>query len=737
MLSKWAARRGSIPAYILLVPALLTGPVFAGNASAAKGRLNQAKSYSDEGRIDQADEALNAAEKFLDGLGDSEKAPIEKDIKELRGKLDTTRKAQESQRVERNVNRTLDFADSESVPGNAQRMIESAIRTFEGDDGKKNLTDEARKRLQSRIDAMKKKYGMATGDAGTTTPETPKKPDTTAGNTTPETKKPETAVTAVKLDEEGQRIFASINRTINYANDESNPSSAENFLEQARTQLAKGDTKAKLDADTIKKLQERIDAAHAKFTATMKSDEARRLVEYMESQLRAAEGSIASDPGFAQTRLNDVGEHLQSEEYKTKLDAATLNGLEDKRSAIAAKLGGSNKAMALSRAEPILKELEQKVASDPYQGVAVDQTYKVVSELNSLRTRVMDKVGSIPADDADRKAIEARLAAVARKIEGYDSAWGDARVEEAIANNWKFSRHGFEGWDKEAYSPGQRPFAPLEMNKTIQAIRFTNHFLEEKDTKEAREKHGKLPKVNATIADAEKTLADAAEKLNTAFNQWLDAAEKQPRPQGTTRFDIDSASLMAHNAEDWFAGTRYKDPNVARARRLDERWQAEIAAIEKQHAEALKKLTADASAAWPKIDDSIRAEDSFNPSDAASSKGKTIRLKGVRNRSGWDFDGRYDFVMWQNGVPIAGNYEPKVAKAFADASSQIGDAVNDHADWDVIAIVEGPGTVNHRVTSQVKAANGDVLGKIESYPPMDCVRVKVIAVHAGPVAVGP
>jgi hypothetical protein len=275
------------------------------------------------------------------------------------------------------------------------------------------------------------------------------------------------------------------------------------------------------------------------------------------------------------------------------------------------------------------------------------------------------------------------------------------------------------------------------MNKTIQAIRFTNHFLEEKDTKEAREKHGKLPKVAATIAEAEKTLVDAAGKLNDAFNQWLDAAEKQKRPQGETRFEINSASLMAHNAEDWFAGTKYKDPNIARAKKLDERWQAEIAAIEKQHAEALKKLTADASAAWPKIDGAIRAEDSFNPSDAASSKGKTIRLKGVRNRSGWDFDGRYDFVMWQNGVPIAGNYEPKVAKAFADASSQIGDSVNDHTDWDVIAVVEGPGTVNHRVTSEVKAANGDVLGKIESYPPMECVRVKVIAVHAGPVAVGP
>jgi hypothetical protein len=727
-------------ALAVLVPA---GSALAGNASAAKSRVTQAKTYSEENRPDQAEDALNQAEKFLDGLSDAEKDPILKDIKELRTTIQTKRKADESDRVERNVNRTLDFADQESVPGNAQRMIESATRTFEGDDGKKNLTDEARQRLQTRITAMQKKYGMATSDVpepkkpDTTAGNTePKKPDTTAGNTQPKTDKADTA-SAKQLDEEAQRILSSITRTINYAEQEETPQNAENFLEQARTQMAKDETKAKLDAATLKKLQDRIDAVHNKASSAMAADEARRLVEYMESQLRAADGSISSDPGFAQTRLSDIAEHLKSDEYKQKIDAATLKRLEDQRAAMEMKLAGRNKADALSRAEPLLKELEGKVASDPYQGVAVDQTYKVAGELTSLRQRVLDKIGRIPADDADRKAIEARLAAVAKKIEGYDSAWSDARVEDAIVGRWKYSQSGSEGWDKESYTPGPRAFAPLEMNKTVSAIRSVNFFLNEKETKDAAEKHKNLPRVAATLAEAEKMRADAGGKLNAAFNQWMDAAEKQPRPQGPNRFDIDAGKRMAANAKDWFEGTPYKDANVARAQKLDDKWQAELAAIKKQHEEALAKLTAEANANWPKIASSVQVQEGFSPTDAATWKGRNVRFKACRNRTGWDFDGQYDFVMWYQGRPIAGSYTDKVAKGFREASQQIGDIVEDHQDWDVIVTVEGTGSVNQRYTADVKTTDQTVIGKIEGHRPVECVIVKVIAVHAGPVAVGP
>ncbi len=60
--------------------------IFAGSVGAAKSRVMQAQDYVDKGQKDNAQDKLNEAEKFLDGLTDAEKAPIEKDIAALRAK---------------------------------------------------------------------------------------------------------------------------------------------------------------------------------------------------------------------------------------------------------------------------------------------------------------------------------------------------------------------------------------------------------------------------------------------------------------------------------------------------------------------------------------------------------------------------------------------------------------------------------------------------------------------------
>jgi len=88
-----------------------------------------------------------------------------------------------------------------------------------------------------------------------------------------------------------------------------------------------------------------------------------------------------------------------------------------------------------------------------------------------------------------------------------------------------------------------------------------------------------------------------------------------------------------------------------------------------------------------------------------------------------------------DGQPVAGTYDPKIRQAFNDAARQIGDSVDDHIDWEVIAVIEGKGVAQQRYTTEVKDEHMNVLGKIEGTHPVDCVLVRVIAVHAGPIAV--
>jgi hypothetical protein len=341
----------------------------------------------------------------------------------------------------------------------------------------------------------------------------------------------------------------------------------------------------------------------------------------------------------------------------------------------------------------------------------------------------------LPDSDPDRKSYEDRLDAARAKIKQYDDAWGAANVEAAVANHWQITRQDFDGWEREQYSPGRWAFAEPNLPKTEKAVEETKHFLADKGTIDARSKAASLPNAAAAIAQADETLASAQAKLDAAFNQWMDNAEQQPRPQGSSRFEINAASGMARWADSRLADSKYHDADVARAKKLDQKWQDELAAIAQQHEAALHQMTADAKQAWPGIASSINAADGFHPSDVDSSKGKTFRFNHIRNRAGWDFDAHYDLVMWVDGQPVAGTYDPKIKRAFADAARQIGQLVDDHIDWDVVAVIEGRGEANQRYTTEVKDEHMNELGKIEGTRPVDCVVVRVIAVHAGPVAV--
>ncbi|HZK82819.1 MAG TPA: hypothetical protein VFC46_17180, partial [Humisphaera sp.] len=229
---------------------------------------------------------------------------------------------------------------------------------------------------------------------------------------------------------------------------------------------------------------------------------------------------------------------------------------------------------------------------------------------------------------------------------------------------------------------------------------------------------------------------DAGAKLNEAFNAVLADAERQPMP--TRESDRAQIGYLGHEAARLFARTKYKDANVARAEALDGKWKAEVARLEKEMEETLKKLTAEANAAWPKIEASAGADRGFDPKDMASWKGKTIEIKGYYNRSGWDFDAHYDFAVGIKGVPVAGTYDPHVRAAFDEGSRHTQFGINDHMGWDVIAVVEGPGQINRRVTTEFRDKDThDLIMKTESLVPEPCVVIKIIGLHAGPVAVGP
>jgi hypothetical protein len=306
--------------------------------------------------------------------------------------------------------------------------------------------------------------------------------------------------------------------------------------------------------------------------------------------------------------------------------------------------------------------------------------------------------------------------------------------ESRRTETWTAIQRDIEGWEREAIPAEVRAAVRAMIDvphfpKTRLAIQRIRYFLDDPDTRRNRGDAA----LEATYRRAERIFDAAATKLHAAFTHVLDEADKLPAPLRS--LELDRAGHLMHAAEYALRGTHFREAIVARARGLDERWKAEYAAAMKARQELFDKLDADADVAWPELVASAHAVD-FALDTAVP--GTTVLLSRVYNRAGWDFSGEYAFAMRVDGMPLAGNYEPHVLAALEHAWYELELDVGDRFRWDVLAVVEGFGTIGQRTIATLRSKDTGVeIGQLEEHRPVECIRLRIIGLHAGPVAVGP
>ncbi len=488
--------------------------------------------------------------------------------------------------------------------------------------------------------------------------------------------------------------------------EERNLSAAKNTLRQVRSQL---ESKQFLGLeDTIAKAERFLQDVGPTHKVDVVKD-----VAALREQLRTATGVSSIDADTVVLRSAD-----RASGARATVDPTSI------------------KTDALARALPILRELEAGVASDPFEGLEQREAYVATRKLYTLKDRVEVALGPVAEDDEDVKAIRARLVETDRKIEKASAAWGKAELDAQVGGSWMVIQSDIEGWDLEAIGTNTGPLEEPRLPKTQAAIHRIGYLLADPETKRIRDVNRGDPTLDAVYRTAEATFEAAAAKLDAAFNKVLDEAEKLPTPM--RRLELDRPALLAFGAEYAFKGTSYLEANVARARKLDERWKAELAAIMKTRQALYAKLAAEADAAWPALVERTGAHEEFDPTDVTA-RGKVVLLRGVYNRSGWDFGGRdYDFAMRFDGTPVGASYEPHVLKALEHAWYELKLDVNDRIPWDVIGVVDGGGKIGEKTIITLRSKDtGLEIGKLEEFRPVDCIRLKIIGLHAGPVAVGP
>jgi hypothetical protein len=682
-----------------------------GNPSAARSRVSLAKMSLESGRTGEVETRLQEAEKFLEGATDAERAPLVAQIKEIRAKLASVSRpatapsqasgatppasggtpaaaSSANPSMARNRVTQAEMSLGRTSPQEIEGRLKEAEKFLEG------ATDAEKAPIVAKINEIRAKLATQINEANA-----------------------KTVATAMSL----------LTKAKSFQN-EGRDDRVEPTLKEAETLLkdVPEAQKTPVLAD-IKAFRDKLPPPQ--------SAEAKAMEERIARDINQAEGEIVAHPNIAVDSLKQAARRLASDEAKQALDAATVQKLQGRLAQVQAKFDDSKKKYGLNGAAGPLKELEEQLVADPFKGLDQVQANKVHTDLAYLAKRVHGAIDDLPKDDAEVKAVNARLAAAEQKLAAAGTLWGKTEDIARLTGSWEFYKRDIAGWEQETTGQASFGFRPWLMIKTASAIKYRNYWLAQKETKELLDQYKEDPVVKATLDEVEKTRDAAAAKLNEAFNRTLDEAEKMPLPEQPHPLTIPAA--MSREAEQWFAGTKYKDDNVARAVKLDQKWQAEIAAIAKQYADALSKMLDEAAAAWPAINASIKAQDGFKPADVASFKGRTIRLKAVRNRSGFDFDGQYALALWIDDVPLAGNFEPHVYAAVQEAWRRTRQGVNLYVDWEVIAVVDGPGKIKRRViTELIDQRTRAVLGKLESYEPMDCILIRVVAMRAGPVAVG-
>jgi hypothetical protein len=780
----------------------------AGDIEKAKREMRWAKSAAEDRRWDQLEPRIQTIEAALEGVPESEAAPVLAELKPLREKLTNGVRAEKAGQIEREIKRNLSGAADQLNGGYRESVwLPKAIDRLASAEAREVLSPETVAKLQAEIALLQAKSGGAAAPppaakpAPAAAPQPPAAPQTTPAAT----RATAAPAPAAPVNEQARRIEDDLARTLRTAAEElpRNPSSCRSYLERVDSRLQSDDVRQHLSAEAIQRFRAQVAELHSKADAVerqekvkriesdltralqnaaeelsrsrssssdyleransrLDSDDARqylsaeaiqrfkgqvaelqtkleagdrqekvrRIEEYIERQLSNAQDNLGNDSKFAGDMLRRASEQLDADDAKQLLASESVKRFRAEIARVEGLISGGSRKKALDRALPILQELEQRVARPIFDGS--EATYNVVRNLDVLKSRVRESLSGIAQDDVDVKAIESRLAEIDAKIAAATAKLALDQAHARFAALWEPERKAIAGWEEESGGPAESP--AYQMPKTTLAVRNLTWFMNHEDIKKIGSEYKDDAEIQPILAEARKIRESALAKLHAAFNALLAFMEKQPRP--SSRFDLEKPRALGGQASMDFEGTPHKEANRARANKLGERWEAEIEADRVRRQGKYNELSAQAAAAWPKILAKIKADDEFQPLNPEF-KGRTVLVKELRNRIGWDFTGAYDFAIWVNETPVVGNYDKAVKEAVAEAHEKTGLSLDDHTDWDAVLLIGGPGKVSQRFNIVVRDRNNLEIGKIEEWRPVDCVLCTVIALRAGPVAAGP
>ena len=301
---------------------------------------------------------------------------------------------------------------------------------------------------------------------------------------------------------------------------------------------------------------------------------------------------------------------------------------------------------------------------------------------------------------------------------------------------WGLEQNYFNGWESESPpAAGGKQMLEFWPTRTAELVRRGSMWLKTQEDRAKVKAVASDPAVKTMIDDVRKQRDAASAKLLAYVEEAVGQAEKMTLPanQGYVLTNLRARLTRA------LEGNPRLPEIQARLDKSLQRNQSADDAVAKGREDAYQQMLKSAEANWPEIVKRYPGvQDNFDPAKAAALKGKTVRLKDVRNRMGWDFtSSEFQFAATVNGVPVAGRYPPEVRRAIDDLYARTKQELAGDR-HDLIGVVEGTGKINRieRTEGEVRVDGGSARVKGEREVPVDAVVLRVVALRAGPIAVG-
>jgi hypothetical protein len=466
-------------------------------------------------------------------------------------------------------------------------------------------------------------------------------------------------------------------------------------VEELRKQVAAG---------RVKRKQEEIISMLDRYIGTAKGqiDEERGLGDRYDQDLDRAEKALKKEG----PQLDEADRKRLEAELETIKKQATTVGLINKLTEISRTFDRADRSRGsgdYSGAEESLKEIETIIKQFPADDARIKP---VVDRVATTRA----EMATAQADAAQQRRTEKVAPALqswAKTLK--DNAAADAETAPSIE---KFRTDSTVG------------------NATIRRIRDIDSWFSW--NKEVIKEYESDAELKTAVEQARKLRADDAEKLCRLLTGIMEALDKMPVAERDGQYDAAHQIVTAGNSlEESMAGAPSRDKMLAAAKTYSAKWIAERDADKKAAEQRWAKLTQQAEQTWAGWEKQFPSGD-FDALDCVrninSYKGKTIVLKGLRNRAGWDFNaGGYDVIVPVNGTPVAMKFNPEIVKAGQELAKTIPNAFGTYDIHALAAVVKGTCRVERIEYSQITKQHYTI-GFAEA--PL----LEIVAYSAGPMA---